>query len=132
MKKCILLFVFSIMIMPMFAQDLKNPRLESTNGAPSYSSGNYLLFVDPGRYIQISNISVSDLKSLMDDVEKTKRTDTEQQKLLDGQKKEIDELKKLVSTQQRQLDGQGRTIEDLKKNINQLSRNVEELQRKVR
>jgi peptidoglycan hydrolase CwlO-like protein len=110
------IFTVAIFTVAIFGQDLKNPRIESTNGS-SYSSGNYLLFIDPGKYIKPSNLSLSDLENLLKDWKDAKTKITAQEKQLSEQKKEIDELKRIVATQQRQFDEQHRKIEELQRKV---------------
>jgi len=95
---------------------LKNPKLVSTNSV-SYSSGNYLLIVDPANYIKPSKIALGDLENWANDLKNIKETNAAQQKLLNEQKKEIDDLKKLISRQEKQLDEQKRKIEELQRKV---------------
>jgi len=123
MKKNILLLLFSLCSVITYAQDLKNPRLESSGGS-SWSSGNYLLFIDPGTYIKKSDIEVSDLKHLLREWRDEKKKITEQERLLNEQKKEIDELKRIVTMQQKRLDEMEKKLDEQKRKIDNLERKV--------
>jgi len=125
MRKSFLIIAFLISSTFIYAQDLKNPKLEISGGGSSWSSGNYLLFIDPGTYIKKSDIDVRDLKDLLREWEDKKRKITEQERLLD-------ENKKTISEQQKQLNEQKRELDEMKRSINQLTRQVEDLQKKAK
>jgi septal ring factor EnvC (AmiA/AmiB activator) len=92
MKKIIvflLLFVVSLQ-----AQDLKNPKLESTI-SPQYH-GNFLLFVDTDRNIRPSKITLAEVEKLITENTEMKVKLKKQEKELNDLKKEIAEIKKLL------------------------------------
>jgi len=116
MKRTFFAILFFVFTLTVNAQNLKNPRLETTGGS-TWSSGNYLLFIDPSTYIKKSDIEISDLKNLLREWKEEKIKNSAQERLLNEQKKEIDELKKLISTLQRQLEEEKRKIEDLQRKV---------------
>jgi hypothetical protein len=93
----------------VFAQDLKNPRLE-LNSSSSWSNGNYLLFINSDRYMQKSAITVSDVSEMLKEWGK-------QKKIIEEQKRMIDDLKKVLEAQQRQLNEQEKKIDNLERKM---------------
>ncbi|MDR1739850.1 MAG: DUF3450 domain-containing protein [Bacteroidales bacterium] len=135
MKKTLFFtLVCLIFAVPVFAQTLKNPKLE-TDVNISFNRG-YLLIVDHQKNIVPAKFTNTDIETLISDLKEVnisdlreaKETITKQQK----QEKEIDELNKINSAQQRKLDEQERNIKELEKSLDALSRTVEDLKRKVK
>jgi hypothetical protein len=115
LKKIFFTILFSTFVITISAQDLRNPRLTSYDSGSSYSSGNYFLFIDPGKNIKPTDISLDDFNKMMNNIKETKAINDVQQRMLDEQKREIENLKKLTSELQRQLDEQKRKLENLER-----------------
>ena len=113
MQRKFLAFLFSIITVMSFAQELKNPTMK----APFTESSGNVLVLTPFDKIGKSEITVDYVKSLRQELNDSKKLISEQQKLINEQKKEVDEMKKLIAILQRQLDEQKRKIEDLQRKV---------------
>lgn len=128
MKKVILIVVFSVYWVVVFAQELIEPTLKVSF---TESRGNFLVLTSFDK-IGKSNITIDYVTTLRQELNDSKKNSSEQQKQIDDQKREIDELKRANAIQQRELDDQKKNVESLKRNLTGLTRKVEDLQRKVK
>ncbi len=96
MKKTLFFIALCLVFaVPVFAQILKNPKLE-TDVNNSFDRG-YLLIVDNQKNMVPAKFTNTDIETLIRDLKEANETITKQQKQLDEQKRRIEKLEKSLN-----------------------------------